>query len=516
MREGPTTPLSRDEINRRALATDHLMSTLGRRAVTGGVIAVAGQVVQTGIALVSIIFMARLLTPADFGLVAMAATVTVFVGMFTDLGLSAATVQREDLDQDTVSALFYVNLAMGVAVMLAAFAAAPIAAWFFGDERVFWLVVALAIQIPLSAAAVQHKALLQRGMRWIAIQWTKLAAQLAGAIAAILLAWQTDLGYWSLVAQAWVIAVLGLAISWAVCRWRPGRVTSWAHARSALGFGLNLTGFNFVNYFHRQFDNVLIGWRWGSIELGYYTRAYGLLTLPLSVINGPIGSAVIPALSRLQSDPKSWRKLFLEALGMVTLISSGITALMIATADPLITILLGPGWSEAAGIFGLLAISMFGATVMNAMGWVYISLGRTRRMFAWSLMVVPVFVLSFVLGLPFGAKGVALSYSSAVCLAVLPCIAFAVQASPADVKSVIRVIFAPTLAGILASVLGVVWLMETRWSPALELITTAALTGAIYLACVAGILRFDASYVHLRHWLSRKFVSTKLQSSTNR
>src|SRR5690606_7649785 len=134
-------------------------------------------------------------------------------------------------------------------------------------DRVTWLVIALAVPIPVTAAAAQHNALLQRGMRWLALQLTGIAAQLAGAVATILLAWTTAVGYWALVAQAWVSAVLGLVLAWIVCPWRPSPVRDWQGARSALHFGLNLTGFNFLNYFHRQFDNVLIGWRWGATEL---------------------------------------------------------------------------------------------------------------------------------------------------------------------------------------------------------------------------------------------------------
>src|SRR5207237_344463 len=119
--------------------------------------------------------------------------------------------------------------------------------------------------------------------RWITIQWTGIVAQLAGALVGILLAWRTDLGYWALVGQAWVITTLSLVLVWVTCPWRPSIITQWGKVRPAIDFGLNLTGFNLVNYFHRQFDNVLVGWRWGPGEVGFYTRAYALLTMPLAI-----------------------------------------------------------------------------------------------------------------------------------------------------------------------------------------------------------------------------------------
>lgn len=508
------TPLSREEINKQALATGHLMTDLGRRAARGSVIAVGAQVIEIIVTVATIVTLARLLTPVDFGLVAMAATVTAFISLFSTFGLQAATIQREELNQETVSALFYVNLALGIVIMLVAFAAAPVAAWGFNDERVSWLIVAFAIPIPLTAAAVQHRALLQRGMRWVPFQWTKLLAQFLGATVAILLAWKTDLGYWSLVAQAWVTSGLGLVFAWAICPWRPGSTARFGAARSALSFGLNLTGFNLVNYFHRQFDDVLIGWRWGAAELGYYTRAYKLLFLPISLISGPVASAVIPALSRLQGDALRWSNTYLEALGAVVLVSSGITALMIAAAYPLVDVLLGPGWSESAEIFRLLAISMFAATPMNATGWLYISLGQTRRMFKWALLYVPVLVLSFILGLPFGPEGVALSYSIAMCLGAYPCISYAARCSPINAKTIIRTIFWPTLAGILATCAGLAWSTGDTGVPVVDAIVTMVVTGAVYLICVAVIINIDPYHANLRKRLSERIMSINTRRLT--
>ncbi|HEX9769861.1 MAG TPA: lipopolysaccharide biosynthesis protein, partial [Kiloniellales bacterium] len=327
------------------------MADLGQRTAAGGAIAIGAQVVRLVLRLAAAVVMARLLAPEDFGLVAMATTVTAFVGIFTDLGLSAATVQRKEIDHDTVSALFYVNLATGALLMLATIAAAPIAAWGFGDERVSSVVIALAATIPLVAASAQHNALLQRGMRWMTIQWTGIAAQAAGAAVGILLAWRTDAGYWALVAQAWAAALAGLVLVWIACPWRPGRVANWAGARSALSFGLNLTGFNLLNYFHRQFDNVLVGWRWGATDLGYYTRAYMLFMLPLTGIVWPVAAAVIPAMSRLQHEPERWRRLYLTSIAGLMVITAPLSGLLVLFAEPLVLTLFGAQWAPSAPIF---------------------------------------------------------------------------------------------------------------------------------------------------------------------
>ena len=487
------------ERNRGALGTDHLTQDLGARTALGGITAMAAQVTRIVVQLGVMAVMARLLAPKDFGLVAMATTLTAFVGMFTNLGLSEATVQRKDIDQATVSVLFYINLAMGAAVMLLCMAAAPVAAWLFGDPRVLLLVIALSLSIPVSAAGAQHNALLQRGMHWRQLQWTPILAQAVGGAAAIVLAWKTGIGYWALVVQLWTAAVVSTGLLWWFCPWRPGAITHWSRAGSALHFGLNLTGFNFVNYFHRQFDNVLIGWRWGAADLGYYTRAYTLLTLPLTLVSAPMASAVVPALSRLQDDPERWRRAFLKAFGALNLVSAGLTAMLIVSAEPLVRLVYGPGWSEAGHIFLLLAISMFASTPMNAAGWVYVSLGQTRRMFHWALLVTPFYVLAFLIGLPFGAAGVAFCYSVAMWLAAVPCLAFAVAGTPLRAGGLIRIAIFPILLGAIAAASGRLLLSQFEsTSTLLKLFAAAGASGAAYGAGSLILLIWDSSLRSIR------------------
>jgi PST family polysaccharide transporter len=469
------------------------MTHLGRRTLDGAIIAIVAQAGRMAIQLAQVVIMSRLIAPEGFGLVAMATSVTGFLGIFTDLGLSTATVQRKEIDQDTVSALFYANLAMGFAVMLAACAAAPLAARLFNDSRVTWAVTGMSITIPLGAAAAQHGALLARGMRWFTIQWTGILAQVVGFVAGLLLAWRTDLGYWAIVGGAWASGLTGVMLIWVVCPWRPSRVRDWRSATSALRFGLNLTGFNVVNYFHRQFDNALIGWRWGPTELGFYSRAYALLTLPLGAVSGPVSSVVVPMLSRLQDHPERWRRAYLDALSIVTFAGTGIAAVSITTAEPMVLLLFGAGWHRTATIFQYLAISMFVSIPMNSTGWIYTSLGQSARMFRWACMAVPVIVISFLLGLPFQAPGVALSYSVCMILLSVPCLAFAAAKSPVTLGE----IFWATAPFILSGVSAVVMASCTksamiRFPPSGRFMSVAGITAIGYILTLAVVCLFSA------------------------
>ncbi len=179
-----------------------------------------------------------------------------------------------------------------------------------------------------------------------------------------------------------------------------------------LAFGGNLTGFNVVNYFARNLDNILIGRYWGVEPLGLYSKAYSLLMLPLQQINAPISSVAIPALSRLQNDPEQYRKYYLKAISLITFVSLPGVMFMIVMSENIIRVVLGEQWIKASPIFSVLGISALIQVVLNTNGWLHVSIGRTDRMFRWGIFASFFIVVSFFIGLPYGAIGVATSLSA--------------------------------------------------------------------------------------------------------
>src|SRR5205807_810145 len=153
-----------------------------------------------------------------------------------------------------ISGLLFISVGIGIFLMPVAWLIAPTAAWFFKDARVTDVIIALSVSFPIAALCSQHTALLLRSMRWTTLQWTGLAGHAAGALAGILAAWKTDLGYWSLVVTVLVANVVTLLLIWATCPWRPSGVKDWRGSLGALHFGAYLTGFGVVNFFHRQLD----------------------------------------------------------------------------------------------------------------------------------------------------------------------------------------------------------------------------------------------------------------------
>lgn len=399
--------------------TDHLKDDLKGRSTRGGVVTLIGQAVKFSATLGSNIILARLLTPEDYGLVGMVAVVTNFIALFKDMGLSIATIQQPKINHEQASTLFWVNVSLSSTITLLTTALAPLVAWFYGEPRLIWITIALSLGFICGGLAAQHHALLNRQMRFTTIVTIDLISITLGFVGAIALA-LLGFGYWTLVLMQLIMA-LAIAIGvWTACRWRPG-LPDWSSGiGSMLAFGGNLTGFNVVNYFARNLDNMLIGWRWGAQPLGLYAKAYQLLLLPLSQINAPISGVAIPALSRLIDLPDRYRRAYLRLLEKLVIVTMPLMVLMAITSDWLVEILLGNQWSETSRIFVWLSIAGLIQPVANSTGWLFISQGRTHHMFQWGIISSAITIASFLIGLPWGAMGVARAYSLVWLAIVMP------------------------------------------------------------------------------------------------
>lgn len=424
-------------------STEHLKADLKGRSVRGGAVTIAAQGIRFFLQMGSVVVLARLLTPQDYGLFAMVAAVTGFVAMFKDLGLSMATVQKAEINHGQISTLFWINLLLSVGLMLITAALAPAIVWFYGEPRVTWITLALAGAFIFGGLTVQHQALLRRQMRFGSLAVIQIISMLAGIIIAIIAAF-CGAGYWALVLMELATAIVGAIGVWVACKWLPGLPVRRSGVRKMLRFGGNLTGFNFLNYFARNADNVLIGKFWGSGPLGLYSKAYRLLMLPIAQVTSPIAAVAIPTLSRIEDDPEKYRRYYYRAISTIAFITMPLTAVLAALSHEVITVVLGNQWTGAALIFKVLALAAFFQPVGSTVGWVYVSLGQTNRMMRWGLIVVPLVVTSFIIGLPWGALGVATSYT--LCYVFVTMVSgfwYAYRYSPVNLNGLFRAVRCP-------------------------------------------------------------------------
>lgn len=430
-------------------STDHLLADLKGRSVRGGAVTLAAQGIKFALQMGSTMVLARLLTPNDFGLIAMVVVVTGFAAMFKDAGLSMATVQREHITHEQVSTLFWINVALSVLIMVAVASLAPAVAWFYDKPQLTWITLALASTFIFSGLTVQHQALLRRQMRFRALAVIEILSLAVGIATGITMA-VLDFGFWSLVGMAAGMAVSNCVLVWLVSGWRPGRPVRGSGVRPMLGFGAYLSGSSLMAYLRRNLDNVLIGATWGAGTLGVYAKAYGLLMLPLQQVNAPVSAVVVPALSRLQGNRDKYRQYYRKALLLVTSMSTPIVGFAFVSADVLVLVILGEQWREAIPIFLALAPAAFAGTLDVAGGWVYVSSGRTDRLFRANIASTLFISCAIVGGLPWGALGVAVAFSLAFCIERTPIIWYAFRETTLSLRDVGAAIWRPCLATVIA------------------------------------------------------------------
>ena len=438
--------------------TEHLKKDVHARSFRGGVVTLGAQAAKLALGLLSTAILARLLRPQDFGLVAMVTSITAFIGLFKDLGLSNATVQRLHITHEQISFLFWINVALSLAATLFVIALAPVIAWFYHEPRLFHVTLLLSLSFVISGLTVQHQALLRRQMQFKSLAVRDVIAMVCSIASGITLAY-LGFGYWSLVAMPVAASVASCILLWSICHWRPGPLQRRVGARGLLAFGGNLTVFNLINYFSRNFDNILVGRVLGAAPLGIYSKAYGLLMLPMTQINFPMAAVLLPGLSHLQKEPVQYARLFINAVRAVSLLGIPIVVFCFLFAHDVVHVLLGRRWLAVAPVFQLLAPAALVGTMSLLPAWLCQSLGRPQRQVHYALISGPIYVLGFFIGIKWGIAGVAASYSLTFSCLFSWYVWYASKDSPVRFSEICIVFVSALLPALIAGVIA--WLAHS-------------------------------------------------------
>jgi O-antigen/teichoic acid export membrane protein len=428
---------------------------LKRKSVRGGAVAVSAQAAKLVLQTATTMLLARLLSPEDFGLLGMAAVLTVFLGQFRDAGLSAATIQRLEVTQEQISTLFWINVALGA--VLATFTAilAPVLVAFYGEPRLYWITVVLGVAFVFGGVAAQHQALIMREMRFVAlasIEVLSLTISSAAGVVMALLGWR----YWALVNIVVVGSIVSAAGAWLANPWIPGPPRHKCGVWSMLHFGWMATCNNLVVFLAWNSDNLLLGRFWGADALGLYGRAFQLATLPVNQLNGAIAGVAFPALSRIQDDADRLAKSFLRGYSLLVSLTIPIAISCALFAEEIVHVVLGAKWMEAGPVLRLLAPTTLVFALTNPLSLLVISTGRVRRALSITAATTPLVIVGIVLGLSHGPKGVALGYSLAMVLLVIPITAWSIHGTRVSWVGLWRAIKQPLLSGLLASAIGLI------------------------------------------------------------
>ncbi len=390
--------------------TGNQQNASGKGAASWILVTGLGQIAKLIISVSSTIVLARLLVPADFGLVATAAPIIGFVDLLRDAGFSQALVQRAEVTERQGHGLFWLTMAITVLLGVLVIAVSPVAATIFHEPRLTGVLIASAIIMQVSSFGAQPGAWLNRQLRFKALSAIDVAASILSLAVATSVAALIH-NYWALLAASAAGALTSAGLSFWVSGWRPGRPTFDRDVLQMAQFGAGVSYSNVMNYLSRNADNSLIAWRYGPIPLGFYDRAYKLMLMPLTQITWPVSRVLTPVLSRLQNDPVAYAEIYVSTVTFIMVAAQPGLLTAALLGKPIVLVLLGAKWAPSIPIFQWLSAAAVHQVVTSSHGWLYLSQGRARHYAVVGTFGSITTVGAFLVGLHWGALGVAIAYT---------------------------------------------------------------------------------------------------------
>ena len=470
---------------------DHRESRdLGRLALRSGTVSVAMQYGNGILQIIAAIVLARLLSPEDFGLIAIVTVLTSFAPLLIDLGLGDATAQRSKITQSQVSSLFWVSSGIGFATTLVVAACSPLIAWMYREPRLEAIALYTAIIFVLFGVSTQHQALLRRTMQFGRIAKIQILSTSIGVAIAIFVA-ICGYGYWALVLRP-IVSSFCIAIgTWLVCEWRPSFPVLDNEVKSMIRFGLHVVGFSVTYSVSRAVDRIALGLFYRPDVVGYYQNAITLYDNSIFQTLGQLHTVGSAALSKLQSNTAALRQRYEAALSALAFFVMPAAAILSVTAQDLTVILLGEKWGAAGFLLSIIALRGIFQVVEGSQGWLHLSIGRADRWRNWGVVSVLVQIVTVLGGLPFGATGIAVAVVMTSLLLAVPSITYAGRPIGIDAAFVIRAV-GQQLIGAIATAAAGWWLQTTALTHCSSFVRICLSTGfciCVYLIIVVGLFR---------------------------
>ena len=423
---------------------------LRRRAVRGAAVTLSAAAFSLVLRVVGTVVLARLLTPADFGVVTMATTFSMLLMSFGVSGFAEAVIQPEEMDHALASNLFWISSGIGLVLTVGFAASGPLLARFFRTPQVAVVTVGISIAIVITAVATIHSALLKRAMRFTAVSANEVVGLAIYTAVTILLAMR-QYGYWALVGGIVAQAISTTIGTWCLCTWIPSLPRRGVGTRARLAFATKVYGRFGANYFARNFDNLLVGWRFNAESLGFYKKAYDLFALSASQLTAPLNSVALSALSRLNHDPVRFRRYLASSLGMIAFAGMATGADLTLVGKDLVRLVLGAKWSESGRIFELFGPGIGVMLLCSTVGWIHLSIGMPGRWFRWTLFESATTALMFVLALHWGVGAIAVAWSISYWILLIPAFWYAGRPIGFGVLSFISAVWKYAAASLLAA-----------------------------------------------------------------
>ncbi|PZD74135.1 Teichuronic acid biosynthesis protein TuaB [Acaryochloris thomasi RCC1774] len=349
--------------------------------------------------------LARLLEPADFGLVALANVFLAFMQIFLEQGFAQALIQREDLEPEHLDTAFWTNIAIGIALGLLSLLTADWIAAGFDEPRLTPILRCFSLIFLINALRGTQQAVLERQFAFKAIAMRSLLGIMIGGITGIGMA-LSGLGVWSLVGQQFMNELVGTLVIWKASDWRPRFRFSLRHFRQLFRFGSHVLGLNFLNFFNTKINDFLIGYFLGSVALGYYAISYRILQVMTQLLVRTTSGVSLPTFSRLKHDLNRFRNAFYTVTRLTSAIAFPFFLGTSVLAPELVTVLFGEKWLPAVPVIQLLSILGLVRSISFFKSSVFMALGEPAWAMKLKFLSVTLNLVGFAIAFRWGIIGV--------------------------------------------------------------------------------------------------------------
>lgn len=398
--------------------------------------------------LVTTVILARLLTPKDFGVVAIAMVVWEFVRLFGDAGVSAKLIyQQSDFDK-YASAAFWLNLVVAFCLALFTVFVSPFAAGFYNNDLVKPILVLLAFGFLLDSIGSVHSTLLTKELDFKKRSLIEVGVTLISKIITITLAF-AGYGVWSLVLPNVLSSPVKVFAFWSVCPWRPSLRFDLGYWKEIFGYGKYIFGANLLRYVNINGDYMVIGKLLGSSELGLYTFAYNIANWPVANLVWIVGKVAFPAFSKLQNDLNRLKEVFLKMMGLLSLLCFPIFIGLLAMANELLPVVFGEKWNRSIIPLQIIIGFTLIRSLVSPAGQIVLAMGRPNIEFKFNLIQVPLLLIAVLIGASYGIIGVAIGMSLVVGIMGLIFLRISIGLIDLNFEGMLKVIFPALVSSLL-------------------------------------------------------------------
>lgn len=383
--------------------------TSDRNKIIGGMAwKLAERLSNQGVTFIVSIVLARLLTPAEYGVIAMMNIFIAIANVFVVAGFNSSLIQKKDADELDFSTVFYCTLVMSILVYGIMFLASPFIAKYYNMPEMTILTRVFSISLIIHSYQAVQSAYISRHMIFRSNFVASLIANILSGIIGIVMAYY-GFGVWALVSQHLAASMLGTIALGFIVKWHPSLVFSWERAKSLLDYGSKILGSTLVNTIYKEIRQLLIGLYYTPVDLALYNRGSQIPQLVTTNLDNSLRSVLFPAMANHSDDLPRVKQMLRRSIITTSYVTYFCLILLAVASEPIIRILLTDKWIECVPYMQILCVSYMVMTVSSTNLQALKAIGKSNEVLKLELFKKPAFLVVILLSLPFGVKVIALT-----------------------------------------------------------------------------------------------------------